>query len=645
VLWPASAPAAEAPAGGRGAAPAAVVPTWIPIGPPGTGPSGVTSAVSFCTAPSQVAYAGAYHSGVLRSEDGGAHWAPARTGLQDATVWALQVSPDDCSVAYAATDSAVVLTLDGGVSWHDASAGLASSFVRTFVLDPYDRSSLYVAADAGLFHTRFGRTAWSAVWLPAVALVSAAIDPLSRSTLYAGVADPYGGRLGGIYKSTDGGRTWVRANSNAHKFVTDGGAFNLMFDPTAPTTLYAISGCCDNGHHLFKTTDGARTWTPVTVLGSAVTSLSASADGTLYATVGGYRPSLFLSHDHGASWQVPAGGAPPDYLFRVTAAPGDSSRLLAWGERRLWGSADGGGHWRTSDAGLAAHRVYTVTSAADGSLYVGADDGWYRKARLGRDWQRAHFGALLAIDPRRPETLYASSPEPSLKYEYGRSVDGGATWSEFYFPDYYSSLIVDPSSSERLYSVSSPISGNDFRCFSLKSLDTGATWSCIDYNGFELFLIDPRHPATLYGTSGFLLSRSDDGGATWSLVNLENSIYALAIDPSRTEVLYAATDQGLLRTTDQGRSWHPWSTALTSSGIAGSPNQLIVDPRSSSRLYAGVPGRGIFGSVDGGVTWNQLGQGLPAELVTGAFALDPLLPATLYAGTNGQGTFRLDLEP
>lgn len=639
----------------------APVPTWKPIGPVG----GIVGQVSWCSAAPGVVYAGTDHAGVFRSDDGGAHWTAARAGLPHSSVAALLVSPGDCSVAYAATatstwSSVVSVTRDGGASWQDASAGLGGSAVSAFVLDPHDGSTVYAVAATGLFRTRFGQAAWSAVWLtgqsPRLALLSAAVDPRASSTLYAGLVDTDFGNLGGLYKSTDGGRTWAEANGRAHTLANQGGAHNLLFDPASPTTLYVITGALEPCGEIYKTTDGARTWTHVQIVAAPVCSLSASPAGTLFAGVVA-TPTVYRSQDHGATWR-PAGFDSLDVYSIVAGAPADPSRLLATSATGLWISADGGLGWRPANDGLAAQRVTSVNVAADGTLYAQADNGLYRTSRQGRRWELTDFGSLLALDPQRPETLYAAFAYPYVPFPYGRSTDGGVTWSEFDYPDYDSFLVVDPVKSGRLYSVSSPYDGNDVRCFLFKSFDAGVTWSCLRDNlGFDTLLVDPRQPAVLYGTGGgyaIAVQRSDDGGTTWTRADQglpDEYVQALAIDPSHSAVLYAATDHGLFRTTDQGRSWQLWSLALS-----GSTRRLIVDPHDSSRLYAGelaaaAPseaepnGRGVFVSIDGGVTWAPLGQRLPTDRFNGALDLDPHPPGTLYAGTDGEGTFRLDLEP
>jgi hypothetical protein len=70
---------------------------------------------------------------------------------------------------------------------------------------------------------------------------------------------------------------------------------------------------------------------------------------------------------------------------------------------------------------------------------------------------------------------------------------------------------------------------------------------------------------------------------------------------------------------------------------------LAIDPTNSSILYTGTDGGGVFKSTDGGQQWTTINTGLPTTHIT-ALALDPKIPTTLYAGTDGGGLFAIEQE-
>jgi photosystem II stability/assembly factor-like uncharacterized protein len=149
---------------------------------------------------------------LLKSKDGGTTWSTASSGLTgvDCTgvppVLSLAIDPKNSSTLYATTHTGLFKSTDGGASWAAAGSGLPD-------------------------HLPDGRPFYSAG-----AMV---IDPQNPSTLYAAMSLP-GGLAGGVFKSSDGGATWVAANSGLPGTAAPFIRF-LAIDPKHPDTLYAIS--------------------------------------------------------------------------------------------------------------------------------------------------------------------------------------------------------------------------------------------------------------------------------------------------------------------------------------------------------------------------------------------------------------------
>jgi photosystem II stability/assembly factor-like uncharacterized protein len=133
----------------------------------------------------------------------------------------------------------------------------------------------------------------------------------------------------------------------------------------------------------------------------------------------------------------------------------------------------------------------------------------------------------------------------------------------------------------------------------------------------------------LYGT--------ENGGATWTALDIgeQVGVAALACDPHHPATVYATTEDGILKTTDAGKTWRVLGRGLPDSV----PESLVVDASIPDVLYAGAFGRGIFKSVDGGRTWVAVNSGL-SNLDVQTIAVDHVAPGTVYAGTEGGGVFR-----
>ena len=158
-------------------------------------------------------------------------------------------------------------------------------------------------------------------------------------------------------------------------------------------------------------------------------------------------------------------------------------------------------------------------------------------------------------------------------------------------------------------------------------------------------MIDPQDSETLYAAAGEVY-KTIDGGKSWNVANLglpsrSFSTIALAVDPQSTGTVYAATgpsssSRGVFKTTDGGASWSQVSADLNGRFV----ETLLVDPQTSSTLYAGTRGAGIWKSTDAGVSWAAANSGLPNGSRILGLALDPKSPSTMYAVLSSVGVFK-----
>jgi photosystem II stability/assembly factor-like uncharacterized protein len=162
------------------------------------------------------------------------------------------------------------------------------------------------------------------------------------------------------------------------------------------------------------------------------------------------------------------------------------------------------------------------------------------------------------------------------------------------------------------------------------------------YGGFVSVLAGQpsSEPYFLYaGTIEGGVFMSVDSGEHWLPISgkglTDLDIRALAIHPTSSTTLYAGTNNGLFKTTDQGHSWSKLSHTLESLPIYA----LALDPATPTTLYAGVPTRGVFKTTDGGATWTAVNNGL-SSLYVKTLAMDPSNSQILYAGTMEGAIFK-----
>ncbi len=256
----------------------------------------------------------------------------------------------------------------------------------------------------------------------------------------------------------------------------------------------------------------------------------------------------------------------------------------------------------------------------------------------------------MVTDLNTPGTLYAGAPGGVFK-----SIDDGGTWVSTGLPG--PATVCATAAPVTVYAVSGDLTLSTL----FVSRNGGATWSAAlqsAFNGFGL-VVDPFVTSTLYTIRNTItprplsgqgsLLRSTDGGATWVPFEVGSGpdsplLTALVADRAAAGRLYAATFPfpysaqtvyGLFRSVDSGSTW----SLLT--GSLGNVSALAVDPVTPSILYAGVqpslPAAGVFKSVDGGVTFLPMNEGLTTTRIAD-LRIDPVHPSRVYAATD-QGVF------
>jgi len=248
----------------------------------------------------------------------------------------------------------------------------------------------------------------------------------------------------------------------------------------------------------------------------------------------------------------------------------------------------------------------------------------------------------IALDPINPNTLYAGTDgERSLQGgALYKSTDGGLRWmaTGLRGVDVYS-IVVDPLKTSIIYAGT--LKGV------YKSVDAGRTWQPVN-NGLKsttvrALAIDPTPPKgqspeaslTLYaGTQQGDIYKSLDGAANWALMEAIGApVTAIALSPLRPGVVFAATAEGLYRTTDGGATWKPLAGGIWKFKLDG----VAIDPKKPSVVYVVGPG-GVYKSTDGGDNWGPANIGLAGTVPT-ALVIDPNDPLVLYVGTN-KGVFK-----
>jgi photosystem II stability/assembly factor-like uncharacterized protein len=247
-------------------------------------------------------YAGTMGDAVYKSPDGGQRWIAHNGGLKEhiSVVNRFVFDPRDSETVYAATTVGVFRSTDGGRLWEDRMAGMKEvHIVFTITLDPTRPHVFYAGTTGGAYRSMDGTATWKKInngLIPAEILDASmslgvstiAVDPRSPGTVYAGTNN-------GLFKSTDMGDTWNRIGSS----LSDQYISSLIIDPANPRTLYAGGRA-----GIQKSTDGGQTWQAMNegleTLNIRTIVMSPLDPNLLYAGTNG--SGLYRSADGARTW-------------------------------------------------------------------------------------------------------------------------------------------------------------------------------------------------------------------------------------------------------------------------------------------------------------------------------------------------------
>jgi photosystem II stability/assembly factor-like uncharacterized protein len=403
---------------------------------------------------------------------------------------------------------------------------------------------------------------------------------------------------------------------------------------------------------LSATTLWAGQWTSLGPDGGDVRSLNFDPKNPDRIYLGTSTGTLFLSNDGGHSWSRLAHlGGDDNVLDHITIDPQNPKHIYvsAWSVENqqagdVYRTHDGGNNWETlSDMHGKSVRAMAISASDSKILVAGALDGVFRSSNGGNSWQRispsnAEIKNIesIAVDPKNPDVIYAGTWHLAWKTD-----DGGVTWRHINKgmiddSDVFS-VIVDSTNSSVVYA--SACSGI------YKSESAGDLFHKLQGIPFSarrtrVLKQDPANPEIVYAGTTEGLWKTLDGGKTWKHVtNSEVVVNDVLVDPRNSSRVLLATDRsGVLASTDGAQTFAPSNHGYTHRYVSS----IVADQNDPNAILVGVVNDrewgGVFSTRDGGQSWQQKSTGLGGRDV---FALQQTPNGALIAGTN-KGIFLLD---
>ncbi|MBK9657635.1 MAG: hypothetical protein IPO66_20260 [Rhodanobacteraceae bacterium] len=505
---------------------------WTTTGPNGGGLSHLATSAS---SPATVYVATGFS--LFRSTDSGVSFA-RRAAAQDlGYINDLVVSPANVDVVYLLSDSGVMKSINGGGSFAPASSGLPTLnfFVRDLAMDPSTPDTLILtSASHGAFRTTDGGSNWAAIGTATLPthLSQVAIDPGSPSRVLISPCapddgSPYAGAH--LYRSTDGGTSFspVTVTALAPGAATCTAA--LAFSSTSAGVVLGVQGFgpLQPSNLLLRSTDSGATFTASspgpasTLLISSFNFVAGAPNEVLAANArGAFRRSVDdgLTFPAAAASPVLPGPSPALESQVVTSKPGDASvRYFI---------SRGAGFFRSTDSGV------TWTESNLGNTSVNA--------------------RAIAVNPSTPSTIYVGQGESEatwITWPFYRSSNAGGSWAatgSAFSVDWLRALLVDSNTS-------------------------GAAATTVIYGaGRDLAPVSVAPPLRASG-----VVKSSDNGNTWTNLNTFAGLGGVAPSP-------AVSSLGTLR--------------------AIVPDRSVITSGAWSKLYVTASGNGNCSTIGGSVT-------------------------------------------
>ncbi|HEX8737990.1 MAG TPA: hypothetical protein VF721_21840 [Pyrinomonadaceae bacterium] len=622
-----------------------------------------TRAVAGVPAQPNVFYMAASNGGVFKTTDAGRTWIPIFDDQPTGSIGAVAVSVSNPNVIYVGSGE--------GLHRPDLSVG----------------DGVYKSVDAGKTwtHLRDLRDGQQ--------IAEIAVDPRDENKLLVAVAGhPYGANEErGIYRSTDGGKSFEKVLGKDENV----GAWDVVIDPTDSGVVYASlwesrEGAWENarfdgtGGGIFKSTDGGKTWRQLTKglpaggITQASLAVAPSNPKRLFAAVRTPESTKFYrSDDAGETWALVETDARPTNriasgdLGDLQFDPKNADVIYA-ASIVAWKSTDAGKTWtafRGAPGGDDYQNIWINPNDGD-IMIMGSDQGAIVTVNGGKSWSSWYNQPTaqlyhVSADNSFPYRLCSGQQESGSVCIASRGDYGEITFREWtpVGAEEYGYVVADPLNPDIVYGgkltrydrrtgqaqniLPKPFRGADFRMIRTQPV-----------------VFSPVDNRTLY-FSGNTLWKTLDGGQTWEQISQDLTrktweipantgkyktmpsaqpvqrgvIYAVAPSFQDINRIWVGTDDGLIHlTTDGGKNWKD----ITPPNITAWQKISIIEAGhfDAETAYAAVNTLRlddnrphIYRTHDGGRTWKEIVKGIPEGQIVNVVREDPQRKGLLFAGT------------
>ncbi|MCB0825954.1 MAG: glycosyl hydrolase [Armatimonadetes bacterium] len=639
---------------------------WREIGP---WRGGRSCAVSGVPGEPDHFYMGATGGGVWRTTDAGKTWSNVSDGFfKTGTVGSIAVSESNPKVVY---------------------VGMGESEIRGNITHG---DGVYRSDDAG--------KTWRHLGLEKTEVIGKVrVHPTNPDIAWVAALGKVWGpsQDRGVYKTTDGGKTWKKT-----LFVSDkAGAIDLILKPGDPNTVFATtweawrtpyalnSGGPGSGYYV--STDGGETWKdasksaglPAKIWGKVCVTVSPVDTNRMYLMIESKEGGLYRSDDAGASWKLINDDANirqrPWYFSRVFADPQDKETVYVVNVA-YQKSTNGGERFQGRSAGHSDHHDLWIDPKDNKRMIFANDGGAAVTTDAGQSWSDEDMPTAqfynVHTDNAFPYNLLAAQQDNSTVRIPSRTFSNGIG------PDDWTStaggesgyVVAHPLDPDLVYggNYGGSLSWRNHRTRLSRSIDAwpdnpmGDGVGARDYRFQWTFPIvfSPNDPETMYVGSQYVL-RTRDRGSSFERISPDltrnekekqgpsggpitgdntsveyySTVFTIAEAPREPGTIWAGSDDGLVHVTrDGGKSWanvtpKGMPSHVLVSLIEASPNAAGAAYVAATNYKNGDYAPYIYRTENYGETWTKVVGGLPDNVFVRAVREDPAQRGMLYAGT------------
>lgn len=615
-----------------------------------------------------VYYFGAVAGGAWKTTDGGVTWKPIFDHESSLSIGAIGIAPSNPNTMYVGTGepclrneitfgNGMYRSTDGGATW--VHIGLTDTqHISKVLVDPVNPDVVLVAAvghasgpntERGVFRSDDGGKTWAKVLYKDenTGAVDLVMDPTNSRVFYAAlyqeVRKPWildaGGAGSGIYKSTDGGRTWAHIGRHG---LPEGllGRIGIAVGADG-NRVYALIEAKEKGG-MYRSDDGGANWTlvngdhnlsqrpwyfshifadpknPDVVYSLAYRMLKSIDAGRTFTSM------RALHGDHHALW----------------IDPNNPKRMINGNDGGATVSVDGGLSWSTENNQPTAQFYHVIADNRFRYYIYGAQQDNTTVAIATRtnhgaidceDWYSVGGGesGYIAPDPNDSNFVFAGAYAGTMT-RFDRRTNQAqmvSPWPQF-MDGLYASQVKHRFNwtSPIVFSVHEPNAIYNGAEVLFKSTDNGMTWHPISPDL-------TRNDKSKQASSGGPVTKDDTGTEYY------DTIFTVAESPVQKDLIWVGSDDGLIHiTTDRGNKW----SEVTPKGMPewGRVNLIEASPYEPGTAYAAVDAHLmddfrplIYRTENFGKTWTQITKGLPDHAYVHAVREDPRRKGMLFAGT------------